>query len=77
MEELLEILNDINSDIDYATEDKLIDNKLYDSLSIISLISQICDTFDIEIGPKYIRNENFNSAEAMWKMIREIQESAD
>ena len=77
MEELLEILNDIKSDIDYATEDKLIDNKLYDSLSIISLISQICDTFDIEIGPKYIRNENFNSAEAMWKMIREIQESAD
>ena len=77
MEELLEILNDINSDIDYAVEDKLIDNKLYDSLSIISLISQICDTFDIEIGPKYIRNENFNSAEAMWKMIQEIQESAD
>jgi hypothetical protein len=77
MEELLEILNDINSDIDYAVEDKLIDNKLYDSLSIISLISQICDTFDIEIGPKYIRNENFNSAEAMWKMIREIQEAAD
>ena len=77
MEELLEILNDINPDIDYATEDKLIDNKLYDSLSIISLISQICDTFDIEIGPKYIRNENFNSAEAMWKMIQEIQENAD
>lgn len=77
MEELLEILNDINPDIDYATEDKLIDNKLYDSLSIISLISQIADTFDIEIGPKYIRNENFNSAAAMWKMIQEIQENAD
>lgn len=77
MDELLEILNDINPDIDYAVEDRLIDNKLYDSLSIISLISQICDTFDIEIGPKYITNENFNSAAAMWRMIQEIQENAD
>ena len=73
MDELLEILNDINPDIDYETEDRLIDDKRFDSLSIISLISQISDTFDIEIGPKYIRNENFNSAKAMWNMIQEIQ----
>ena len=73
MDELLEILNDINPDIDYETEDRLIDDKRFDSLSIISLISQISDAFDIEIGPKYIRNENFNSAKAMWNMIQEIQ----
>ena len=73
MDELLEILNDINPEIDYETEDRLIDDKRFDSLSIISLISQISDTFDIEIGPKYIRNENFNSAKAMWNMIQEIQ----
>ncbi len=74
MEELLEILNDINDEIDYDTEDNLIDGKIFDSFSIISLISEICDTFDIEIGPKYMVNENFNSAQAMWKMIQEIQE---
>ncbi len=74
MERLLEILNEINPDIDYENETNLIDGKLLDSLSIITLITDICDEFDIEIGPKWMRNENFNSVEAMWKMICTIQE---
>ncbi len=73
MEELLEILNEINPDIDYKKENNLIDGKLLDSLSILTLITEICDTFDIEIGPKWMRNENFNSIGAMWKMIESIQ----
>ena len=72
MEALLEILNDINPDIDYETETNLIDGKCLDSLGILTLITNICDTFDIEIGPKWMRNENFNSAEAMWTMIQTI-----
>ncbi len=74
MEQLLEILNDINPDIDYENEKNLIDGKCLDSLSIITLITNICDEFDIEIGPKWMRNENFNSVEAMWNMISTIME---
>ena len=74
MEELLEILRDINPDVDYETEDNLIDGKVLDSLSIIQMINDICDTFDIEIGPKWMRNENFNSAQKIWTMIQTIQE---
>lgn len=74
MEELLDILNDINPDIDYETEDNLIDGKVLDSFSIVSLISAICDEFDIEISPKYLVPENFNSAKAMWALIQKIQE---
>ena len=74
MEELLEIMTEINPDIDYDTEDNLIDGKVYDSLSILTLITQICDTFDIEIGPKWMRNENFNSIHKIWAMIQAIQE---
>lgn len=74
MDELLEILMDINPDIDYETETNLIDGKCLDSLSILTLITEICDNFDIEIGPKWMRNENFNSVEAMWNMIQTIQE---
>lgn len=74
MDELLEILNDINPDIDYETEDNLIDGKVLDSFSIVSLIAQIMDSFDIDISPKWMRNENFNSVEAMWNMIQTIQE---
>lgn len=74
MEELLEILRDINPDVDYETEDNLIDGKVLDSLSIIQMINDICETFEIEIGPKWMRNENFNSAKKIWAMIQAIQE---
>ena len=74
MDELLEILRDINPDVDYETEDNLIDGKVLDSLSIIQMINDICETFDIEIGPKWMRNENFNSARRIWAMIQAIKE---
>ena len=77
MEELLEILNDINPDVDYSKEKNLIDGKVDDSFSIITLVSNISEEFDIEIGPEYLVPENFNSAEAMWKMIQKIQEDED
>lgn len=74
MDKLLEILNDINADVDYALEDKLIDEKIYDSFSIIMLISAISEGFDIELGPEHLVPENFNSAKAMWDMIQRVRE---
>lgn len=74
MDELLEILEEINPDVDYETEDRLIDGKVLDSFSIVTLVSEISDAFDIEISPKYLVPENFNSARAMWAMIQRIQE---
>ena len=77
MQELLDILYEINPDVDYETETNLIDGKVYDSFSIITLIGEICDRFDIEISPKWMRNENFNSAQAMWEMIETILEEEE
>ncbi len=74
MDELMDILTDIDPDVDYEVEDQLIDGKIFDSFSIITLISNISETFDIEIGPKDLIPENFNSAEAMWDMIQRIRE---
>ncbi len=74
MEELREILEDIDPTIDYDTEDQLIDGKVYDSLKIVTLISEISDVFDIDISPKYLEPVNFNSMSAMWAMIQEILE---
>ncbi len=74
MEKLMEIMMEIDPDVDYETETNLIDGKVYDSLSILTLITTICEEFDIEIGPKWMRNENFNSIHAIWEMIQAIQE---
>ena len=51
MDEILEILQDIDPDIDYETADRLIDDKMLDSFSIVALVSEIADAFDITISP--------------------------
>ena len=74
MDELMELLEEIAPDVDFATETRLIDDKVLDSFSIVSLVAQLADTFDIEISPKYLVPENFNSAQALWNMIQTIRE---
>ena len=73
MKQLLEILNAINPGIDYETEKRLIDDGLLDSFSILSLIPELEDAFDIEITPADMVPENFNSATALWSMINRLQ----
>lgn len=72
MEELLEILNELHDDIDYENETRLVDDKLFDSFDLITLVSELGDAFDIEITAKEFIPENFNSAQALWRMIQEL-----
>lgn len=74
MEDLLRILNEIDDSIDWENEAALIDDRLLDSFGVISLVSELEDAFDIELEASEIVPENFNSVEAMWKMIERLQE---
>ena len=74
MEELLEILEEQRPDVDFEAETRLIDDHILESIDIISLVYSISETFDVEIKPSDLVNENFNSAEAMWKLIERLQE---
>ena len=62
MEKIYDILKDINPDIDYKTRTDLIDAHLLDSLSIISLIAELEDVFDITVPAVDIIPENFRTA---------------
>lgn len=75
METLLEILNDIDDTVNWEDETALIDDRILDSFGVISLISELEDQFEIEIDASEIIPENFNSADAMWKMIQRLQEN--
>ena len=75
METLLEILNDIDDTVNWEDEIALIDDRILDSFGVISLISELEDQFEIEIDASEIVPENFNSADAMWKMIQRLQEN--
>ena len=74
MEDLLRILESIHPDVDYKTNDKLIENKILDSFDIITLISEINDEFDVAIPAEEIIPENFNSAEKLYELIQRLEE---
>ena len=76
MEELMEILNNLHPDVDFETEERLVDDKILDSFDIVSLIAEINETFDIAITAKDIRPENFNSAKALYALIQKLEEEA-
>ncbi len=74
MERLIEILEEIQPEVDYETCKNLIDGHHLDSLSILSLIAELEEEFDITIPTVEIIPANFNSVEAMWNMIVKLQE---
>lgn len=74
MEKLIEILEDIQPDADYETCTTLIDDHILGSLQIISLVAELEDEFDITIPTVEIVPENFNSAEALWKMVERLMD---
>ena len=74
MNELLEALKRVNPKIDYENETGLITNRLIDSIDLTSILSELEDTFDIEIDMEYMVPENFDSVEAMWEMVQELMD---
>lgn len=74
MEKLIEVLEDIKQGIDYENCTSLIDEHIFDSFDILSLVTELEEEFDIEVPPSEIIPENFNSAEGLWNMICRLQE---
>lgn len=74
MEELKELLEGIRPDIDFDKEKKLIDDGMLDSIDIIGMITEINDTFDVDINVQYLLPENFNSIEAIYALIQKLSD---
>ena len=74
MEQLMEILEGMRPDIDFANENKLVTDRLLESFDIISLVNEIGDEFDVKVKPADLIPENFDSVEAMWSMIERLQD---
>lgn len=74
MEKIIEILEEINPEVDYATCTNLIDGHYLDSLAILSLVAELEDEFDITIPTVEIIPANFNSADDIFAMVTRIRE---
>jgi acyl carrier protein len=73
MEELLQILSELRPDVDFVDNHKLIDDGILDSFDIISLVGELSEHYDIEIGVENLLPENFNSANAMLSLVQRLQ----
>lgn len=74
MKELFAILNRVKAGVDYEKEERLVSHGLLDSLDVMTIVTEICDEFDVDILPTDIVPENFESAQTMWDLIIRLQE---
>lgn len=74
MDTLLEILADLHPDVDFTKEDKLIDDMILDSFDIVTLISEISEAYDVTITAEHIIPDNFNSAQALYELIQNLED---
>lgn len=70
---LLDILQDIHPETDYKAEKALIDNRIFDSFDIVTLISEIAENFDIKVPANEITPDNFNSLETIMALLEKLE----
>ena len=68
------LFRSIQPQADYETCTTLIDDHILDSMSIIALVAELEEEFDVTIPTVEIIPANFNSAQAMYDMITRLQE---
>lgn len=73
MDELIELLNEVNEDVDYAASTSLIDDGLLDSFDILQIVAELNDHYDITIPAEEVIPQNFNSAAAMLSMVKRLK----
>lgn len=74
MDALLDILEDLRPGEDYRSRTDLVDVRVLDSLTILALVSELEDTFDISIPAVEIVADNFNSLAGMWAMVSRLRD---
>lgn len=72
MDELIDILKNLHSDVDYENCTALIDDKILDSFDLITMIADIHEKFDVIIPADEIVAQNFNSAKSIYSLIERL-----
>ena len=72
-EQIIAILTEICPGVDFEQETSLIDDGLIDSLDIVAVVTDLMDTFDVQLGVDDLTPENFNSVDAICQLIERAQ----
>lgn len=75
-EKVLEILEEYCEEVlDYKGEN-MMEEGIIDSFTVINIVSELEDAFDIEIDAKYVIAENFRNKEAIMDLVKRLLEGA-
>ena len=73
-EKVLEILEEYCEEaIDY-TGDNMMEEGIIDSFTVINIVSELEDAFDIEVDAKYVVADNFRNKEAIIDLVKRLLE---
>ena len=70
MDKIYEILQQLRPEFDFLDSQNFIEDGLLDSFDMVSLISELEETFDILVDALDIIPENFTSAEAIAEVVK-------
>ena len=73
MDRILQILAELRPDVDFTLAQNLIDDGVLDSYDVVSLVSELCDAFEVSISVDDLTPENFNTPEAMLALVERLQ----
>lgn len=73
MDKIMQILEELRPDVDFALQQDLIDDGVLDSFDIVSLVSELCDAFEVDIDVNDLLPENFNTPAAMLALVERLQ----
>ncbi len=72
MDELKKMLNEKFPNIDFENEKELVSKGILDSLSVVDIVAELEEMYDISVTMEYIQPAYFESVEAMWGMVEEL-----
>lgn len=73
METLLEILEELVPGVEFEGRTDLVESGDLNSITILNLISDISDEFDVTVPVSEVIPENFESPEAIMALIEKLQ----
>ncbi len=75
MKKLLEALEEVRDDVDFAAEEHLVEDGVIDSLDLTRIIAALDEAFDIHIPAGEIEPENFDNLDAILAMVHRYQKA--
>ena len=74
MDTIIDIIKEIKPGVAIDENTRLLDDKILDSLAIVSLVAELGDEFDVDITARDILPENFETVAAIKALIDRLED---